>query len=169
MTVPTENYNIIDNSSGKFLVNKKDKLELMVPSGWNTQFGIDMMSSASDDKIVLYSPDFNYFPATGCIAQIMTRRLSENKNNFRSQSIDKIQTTLNDYNEMEPTEGYSMSIVSIDKLEALQKTHILEDKNKKAISIEIPTLNRIYYFEFVLFSKECNQQFDNLLNTVKIK
>jgi len=169
MTVTTENYNIIDNSSGKFLVNKKDRLELMVPTGWSTQFGIDMMSSASDDKIVLYSPNFNYFPASGCIAQVMIRRLDENKNNFRSQSVDQIKTTLNDYNEMGPTEGYSMAIISVDKLEALQTIHILEDKNKKTISIEIPTLNRVYYFEFVLFSQECNQQFDNLLDTVKIK
>jgi len=169
MTVPIKDYNIIDNSSGKFLINKNNGLELMVPTGWNVKIGADRTNFASNERVILYSSDFNYRPANGCLAEIMIRRLSGNKDNFRLQSTDQIKTTIDNYNEIGQAEGYSMSIISVDKLEALQTIHTSKDKNTKTISIEIPTLNRVYCFEFVLFSKECDQQFDNLLNTVKIK
>lgn len=166
---PIKDYNIVESSSKKFLVDKKDKLELTIPSGWNVKIGADRTNFASNERVILYSSNFNYRPASGCLAEIMIRRLNNNKDNFRLQSTDEIKTTIDNYNEMGPAEGYSMSIISVDKLEALQTTHILEDKNNKIISVEIPTLNRVYCFEFILLSKECDQQIDNLLNTVKIK
>ena len=171
VVAPSKDYTILENSGGKFIVNKKDGLRVKVPKGWSAEVGMDMGGYASERRVTLYSPDFRYRPSQGCLVEMQVSRLKRWKEGFLIEGAEEVKAIINSYKKAKPKEreDAQVEIILVDQQEALQQTRILEGEIGKHISIKIPTENRVYFFELILFSEKCDQEFDKFLETISIE
>lgn len=167
---PSKDYIIQETSTGKFVENEKDGFKVQVPEGWEVEIGMDIGGYVSERKVTLYSSDFSYRPPQGCLIEIQISRLKEEKEGFLVKGADEVREMIEYYKERETEveESSFREVILVDKHEALKRTKVLKGEIGKHISIEIPVENRVYSFEFVLFSERCDQEFDRLLETVSI-
>ena len=170
VVAPSKDYTIIEIANGKFIVNKEDKLRVKVPEGWGAEVGMDMGGYASEERVILYSPNFSYRPPQGCLVEMQISRLSKRKEGFLVEGVEEVKAAINHYKKanLEEKEDAGVEIILVNQQEALQQTSTLSEEIGKHVSIKIPIEDRVYFFEFILFSEECDQEFEKFLETVSI-
>jgi hypothetical protein len=141
-----------------------------------------MFGSPSKQHVTLYSQDFSYRPSKGCliemqISRLQNRRIEEYNGDFEIfpyEGVKEVKEIINFYKEAEPEEkekmqGKGIEVISVDQKEVLKETVVLEGDIGKHVSLKIPTENKVYIFECILFSEECNEELNQFLETVSIK
>jgi len=175
MVALSEDYITVEDSNEKFIVNKKDGFKIKIPESWKTEIGIDMAGLTSERNVILYSQDFNYRLQKGCLIEMQINRLKEMRvekygediEMFPYEGVKEVRGIIDSYKSNEAKEGGE--IILIDETEALKETKILKDGIGKYVSIKIPTENKVYIFNSVLFSDECEEEFKQSLETVLIQ
>jgi len=177
MVALSKDYSIVEDSNGKFIINEKDGLKVKVPLRWEVEIGASMFGLVDERYVILYSNDFSYRPPKGCLVEIQISRLQQRRVEYYGEDFEmypyegakEVKEMIDSYKEaaMEKREG--IKIISVDQKDALQETRILEGDIGKHISIKIPTENKVYIFECVLFLEECDEQLNQFLETVSIK
>ncbi len=182
MVAPSKDYTVIEDSGEKFIINSKDELKIKIPTEWEVELGNDMEILESDREVTLYSKDFSYRPPEGCLIRIQINRLQKTRIEryngdfimYPFEGTEEVKEMINSYKEAKPEEKESMQergteIILVDQNEALRETTILKEDIGKHISIKIPTENRVYIFECILFSEECDEELNQFLETVSIQ
>jgi len=131
---------------------------------------------ASEQYVTLYSKDFSYRPPKGCLVEIQISRLQKRQVEHYDEDLvmypyegaEEIKEVINSYKEAMPEEREGIKIISVDQNEALQETKILGENIGGQVSIKIPTENKVYIFEGILFSEECDKELEQFLETVSI-
>ena len=176
MVALSKDYSIAEDSDGKFIINEKDGLRVKIPTQWETEIGMDMYGLASEQYVTLYSKDFSYRPPKGCLVEIQISRLQKRQVEHYDEDLvmypyegaEEIKEVINSYKEAMPEEREGIKIISVDQNEALQETKILGENIGGQVSIKIPTENKVYIFEGILFSEECDKELEQFLETVSI-
>lgn len=176
MVALSKDYSMMEDSGEKFIINEKDGLKVKIPTQWETEIGVDMSGLASERYVTLYSKDFSYRPPKGCLVEIQISRLQKREIReyngdfeiFPYEGAEEVKEMINLYKEAELEEKEGIKIISIDQNEALQETKTLKEDIGKYISVKIPTENKVYIFEGILFSEECGKEFEQFLETVSI-
>ncbi len=182
MTASSKDYNILENSFGKFIIDEKDGLEVKIPIDWKSEIGVDETGSQSNKNVILYSQDFAFYPAKGClikmeISRLQKRRVEEYSKGFIMYAVkgaEEIVEAIDSYKTASPQEQKNMQengleVISINGRDSLKKTIILSNTNGRYITVDIPTENGVYTFEGTLFSDICDKEFEQFLETVSIK
>lgn len=182
IVAPSKDYIVVEDSGGKFIINKKDGLKIRVPTEWEVESEENMEILKSDREVTLYSKDFSYRPPKGCLSKIQINRLQKmpvEKYNgdieiYPFEGAEEIREIINQYKEAMPGEKENMQkkgvyIIVINQKEALRETIILKENAGKYVTLKIPTENKLYIFEWLLFSEECNEKLNQFLETVSIK
>lgn len=148
-----EDYEIIENDSQKIISSKEAGFSLMVPKDWTVK--------DYDSKISFFNSGENF-----CSGSIEIKKYAQVDHKDilgLSILIKQVET-----GEKGKDRDYAYSLISIDDKTFL-KTDF--DKDDKIIYISTKTLinNNIYNIDSGLFySEECEQAFDNILQSVKI-
>jgi hypothetical protein len=177
MVALSKDYSIAEDSNGKFIINEKDGLKVKVPSQWEAEIGMDMSGLVDERYVTLYSNDFSYRPPKGCLVEIQISRLQKRRVEYYGEDFEmypyegakEVKEMIDSYKEAAIEEREGIKIISVDQKDALQETRILEGEIGKHISIKIPTENKVYILECVLFSEECDEQLNQFLETVSVK
>lgn len=181
MIALAKDYTILEDSGEKFIVNQKDGFKIKIPAEWNAEIGIDMTGMESERYVTLYSKDFNYHPPQGCLVEIQISRLKERRVEYYGEDFvmypyigaKEVKDMMGSYKESSSEEEdmheRGIAIILIAQREALQETTILREAIGKYITIKIPTEDKVYIFEEILFSDECDKEFESFLETVSIK
>ncbi|MBM3257717.1 MAG: hypothetical protein FJZ05_00670 [Candidatus Nealsonbacteria bacterium] len=181
MIALAKDYTILEDSGEKFIVNQKDGFKIKIPTEWNAKIGMDMTGMESERYVTLYSKDFNYHPPQGCLVEIQISRLKERSVEHYGEDFimypyvgaKEVKDIIDSYKESSLEEQKNMhengiTTILIAQREALQETTILKESIGKYITIKIPTEDRVYIFEEVLFSDECDKEFEDFLETISI-
>lgn len=174
MTAPIKDYNVIEESGEKFIVNEKDGLKIKVPAEWELETGVDMAGMTSERNISLYSQDFTYRPPNGCLIEIEISRLQKRRVEkyngdlvmYPIEGAEEIKEMIKLYKEAKPKE---IEVISIGQKEALKETNILKEGIGKYITVKIPTDNKVYIFKSIQFREECDKEFNKFLETISIR
>ncbi len=172
-----KDYSILKKTNEEFIINKKDNLRVKIPTNWKTEIGMDMFGLTSEQHVTLYSEDFSYRPPNGCLIEIQISRLREEKIEnydgfsqiFLYEGAKEVKKMINSYKKALPKEKEGIKIITVDQNEALEEIRILNKNIGKRITVKIPTENRVYIFEGVLFSEKCFHEFDKFLKNISIK
>ena len=181
MIALSKDYTIVEDSGEKFIVNKKDGFKIKIPTEWNAEIGMDMAGMVSERYVTLYSKDFSYRPPQGCLVEIQISRLQKRRVEHYGKDLimypyegaEEVKEMINSYKETTPEEKENIrergtAIILVDQKEALRETITLRENVGKHITIKIPTENKVYIFEEILLSEECDKEFDKFLETVSI-
>ena len=79
MVALSKDYSVIEELSGKFIINEKDGLKIKVPVSWKSEIGMDMSGSISEKNVILYSQNFSYSPPNGCLIELEINRLQKRR------------------------------------------------------------------------------------------
>ena len=182
MVAPSKDYTVIEDSGEKFIINSKDELKIKIPTEWEVELGNDMEILESDREVTLYSKDFSYRPPEGCLIKIQINRLQKTRIEryngdfimYPFEGAEEVKEMINSYKEAKPEEKESIQkrgteIILVDQKEALQETTALREDIGKYIAIKVPTENKVYIFECIQFSEECNEEINKFLETVSIQ
>ena len=181
MVAPSKDYTIVEDSGEKFIINKKDGFKVKVPTEWKVELGPNMEILVSDREVTLYSKDFSYRPPKGCLTTIQINRLQKRQIEkydgdfvmYPFEGVEEVKEMINSYKEAKAEEKESMQekgieIILIAQREALQETTVLKENIGKYVIVKIPTENKVYIFKWILFSEECNEEFNKFLETISI-
>jgi len=181
MVALSKDYTLLENSGGKFIVNKKDGFEIKVPTEWNAEIGMDMSGMESEQYVTLYSKDFSYRPPQGCLIEIQITRLKKRHVEYYGKDLvtypyegaEEVKEMINSYKEAtleekENIQERGTKIILVDQKEALRETTALGEDIGKYITVKVPTKNKVYIFKEIQLSKECEEEFNKFLETVSI-
>ncbi|MBL7142221.1 MAG: hypothetical protein ISS83_00945 [Candidatus Pacebacteria bacterium] len=182
MIALAKDYTILEASGEKFIVNQKDGFKIKIPTEWNAKIGMDMTGMESERYVILYSKDFNYHSPQGCLVEIQISRLKERRVKHYGEDFvmypyigaKEVKDMIDFYKEASSEEKEDMhergiAAILIAQREALQETTILREAIGKYITIKIPTKDKVYIFEEVLFSDECDKEFEGFLEAISIQ
>ncbi len=184
MVAPSKDYNVIENSGEKFLINKKDEFKIKIPIGWEIELGDDMEILKSDREVTLYSEDFSYRPPQGCLIRIQINRLQKTWIEeygvdfvmYPFEGAEEIKEMINSYKEIaskekEIIQERGAEIILVGQKEALweQEAIGLGEVIGKYITIKVPTENKVYIFRNTQFSERCDEELENFLETISIE
>ncbi|OGZ19118.1 MAG: hypothetical protein A2Z68_00925 [Candidatus Nealsonbacteria bacterium RBG_13_38_11] len=162
---PAKDYTIYENSEGKFIENKKDKLTIKIPDGWQAEIGADIFGFSSGRSVVIYSSDYSLSPRKGCAIEIEITRAKEDAEGFLERGVNEVKEDIV-YSKETPAnkENYQYyEVVSIRGRESLKE--VLGN----IVTIEIPTENNVYFFQTISIPKECLLELNNVLETAYIR
>ena len=182
MIALSEDYIITEGPDGKFIIDKKDGFKVKVPIQWEAEIGMDMFGLMDEQYVTLYSKDFSYRPPKGCsveiqISRLQKRRVEEYNNGdfvmFPYEGAEEVKEMINFYKKNNPEEkivtlGEKTGISLINQKEAVQEMKTLEGDIGKSVSLKVPTENRVYLFNCIIFSEECNKELKQIFETVSI-
>jgi|GEM_PF-6644390 len=169
-----KDYSLQSESGGVYLVNEKDGFMVKLPEDWKLAPGTDFVNSYSESEIMFLSPDYSFRPPKGCTMTVQITRGTNFKEReyFINPTIDKINEILELAKEGTTTEGYpSREVVIISGIESLKEAFppYFGVIRVQYTRIEIPTYSRIYSFDLVSSTEECDKEFEDVLNSVSIK
>jgi len=169
-----KDYSLQSESGGVYLVNERDGFKVRLPENWKLATGTDSVSFYSESEMMLLSPDYSYRPPKGCTIMIETIRGTNGKEReyFISPTIEEINKILEPSEEGTTTESYPFrEVVAISGIESLKETFppYFGVIRVQYTRIEIPTYNRIYSFDMVSSTEECDKEFEEFLNSIVIK
>jgi hypothetical protein len=169
-----EDYSFQNNSEGNYLINKKDGLSLKIPENWKVATGTSSLGFPSEKDTTLFSPDFNLRPPKGCMITIEITRAKNDKERggFIMPTVEELNETIQSSKNSSTTEGYPFrEIIIVNQRESLKEAYPPHEGviTIKYMHISVPTEDKVYSFDFVSSTEECDKEFDNLLKTILIQ
>lgn len=169
-----DEFKIEETASGKVISHKHTKFEITIPQDWQTT------NEIADFGIVCFSTDLELnrlpgpygppIPEKGCTISVRIKKEIEDSDSDILYSYTKNLIDLCS----EGWEYCDYELIKISDKTGLKNIHHIEKEGLVGddVSIEIPRKEKVYTIEAYLFGQDkerCGQEFDNILQTVKIK
>ena len=162
-----EEFEIEQTPEGKIIRHQDTGLEVTIPTDWRVVDG--------KDKVYLDSPNFELNKDSGIYATPIPQKGCNFNVNIEEES-DSNYEYIKDRLEfcLEAPDECGYKVIKINENNAIE--HISHTDNEKLLGnhvrIQVPKNNNIYVFEAYLFGEDkekCEEEFNKILETVKIK